>query len=353
MRLVPLAESGLGIAEHEIATLFEPFVDRARTERSDAWRVEIARRKRKLLTHAAKRLFQPWRSGSRRGEATVVSEYSDAWRAIDYGTYGLGAPQRDYTPWEWHGRRMFASDVGATRFRQLLLIRFIERLRPCRVLEVGCGNGINLILLAGRFPEIAFTGVELTEAGHRAARELQKRKELPPALRDYAPLPLADTTAFRSIQFLQGNATSLPYEDGAFDLVITVLALEQMERVRSQALGEIARVAGRHTLMIEPFQDTNRALWPRLNVLRRDYFRGRIADLGRYGLEPVLAFDDYPQESFLKTCAVLAEKRSRPGHAAPSATKPRASMSGAAGERTSRLPTEAMHRARPGRARKA
>lgn len=316
MRLVPLADSGLGIAKHDIARLFEPFVDRARTEQADAWRVEIARRKRKLLTQTAKRLLLPWRAASRRGEATVMSEYSDAWRAIDYGIYGLGAPQRSYTPWEWQGRRMFASDVGATRFRQLFLIRFIERLRPRRVLEVGCGNGINLILLAGRFPEIAFTGVELTEAGHCAARELQKQSELPPALREYAPLPLADTTAFRRIQFLQGNATSLPFEDGTFDLVITVLALEQMERVRAQALREIARVAGGHTLMIEPFQDINTALWPRLNVLRRDYFRGRIADLGRCDLEPVLAFDDYPQEAFLKTCAVLAEKRRKPSQAA-------------------------------------
>jgi SAM-dependent methyltransferase len=281
----------------------------------------------------------------------VVSEYSDAWRAIDYGIYGLGAPQRNYTPWEWHGRRMFASDVGATRFRQLFLIRFIERLQPRRVLEVGCGNGINLILLAGRFPEIAFTGVELTEAGHCAARELQKQSELPPALRDYAPLPLADTTAFRRIQFLQGNATSLPFEDGSFDLVITVLALEQMERVRTQALGEIARVAGRHTLMIEPFQDINTALWPRLNVLRRDYFRGRIADLGRCDLEPVLAFDDYPQETFLKTCAVLAAKRGKPSHA-PAAHSRRHDAPGSAARRgalpvTSLTPPDRSHRVDP------
>jgi SAM-dependent methyltransferase len=309
MTLVSLSESGLGIAEHEITSLFEPFVDSARSARPNAWHDEVGRRKRKILKRAAKQLFLPWRSSSRRGEATVVGEYTKAWRSIDYGTYGLGAPQRDYTPWEWRGRRLFASDVGATRVRQLLLIRVIERLQPRRILEVGCGNGINLILLAGRFPKIAFTGVELTEAGHRAARELQQRSELPPALRDYAPLPLADPTAFRAIDFRQGNATSLPFADGAFDLVITVLALEQMERVRQQALGEIARVAGRHTLMIEPFRDVNRAFWPRLNVLRRDYFRGRIADLRDYQLEPVLALDDFPQESFLKTCAVLAEKR--------------------------------------------
>jgi SAM-dependent methyltransferase len=309
MRVVSLSESGLGIAEQEIASLFEPFVDGAGSARPNAWRDEVGRRKRKLLKRAVRQLLLPWRASSRRGEATVVGEYSKAWRSIDYATYALGAPQRDYTPWEWRGRRLFASDVGATRFRQLLLIRFLERLQPRRVLEVGCGNGINLILLAGRFPKIAFTGVELTEAGHRAARELQQRNELPPAMQDYAPLPLADPSAFREIDFRRGNATGLPFADGAFDLVLTVLALEQMERVRQQALGEIARVAGRHTLMIEPFRDVNRAFWPRLNVLRRDYFRGRIADLRHYGLEPVLAVDDFPQESFLKTCAVLAEKR--------------------------------------------
>jgi SAM-dependent methyltransferase len=309
MRLVDLSESGLGIAEQDILALFEPFVDRAASDREGAWAGEVARRKQKLVKRTARRLLLPWRTEARRGEATVVGEYDKAWRAIDYGAYAQGAPQRDHTPWEWRGRRMFASDVGGTRFRQLLLIRIIERVRPRSVLEVGCGNGINLILLAGRFPAIRFAGVELTEAGHRAARALQERGELPAGLAGYAPLPLADPAAFRRIDFRQGNATRLPFEDGAFDLVITVLALEQMERVRAQALGEIARVTARHSLMIEPFRDVNQALWPRLNVLRRDYFRGRIGDLPRYGLAPVLAVGDFPQEAFLKTCAVLAEKR--------------------------------------------
>jgi SAM-dependent methyltransferase len=326
MHLVTLAESGLGIAEQDIVELFEPFVDRAASDREGAWQEDVGRRRRKLVKRVAKRWLAPWRTELRRGEATVVGEYDKAWRSIDYGAYALGAPQRDHTPWAWRGRRMFASDVGGTRFRQLLLIRIIERVRPRSVLEVGCGNGINLILLAGRFPEIRFAGVELTEAGHRAARALQEQGELPAGMADYAPLPLADPTAFRTIDFRQGNATRLPFEDGAFDLVITVLALEQMERVREQALGEIARVAGRHSLMIEPFRDVNQAFWPRLNVLRRDYFRGEIEDLARYGLEPVLALGDFPQEAFLKTCAVLAEKRSRRPSPAPAHPPARSSF---------------------------
>ena len=65
-------------------------------------------------------------------------------------------------------------------------------------------------------------------------------------------------------------------------------------------------------LMIEPFRDGSGGLWSRLNLLPRDYFRGRIAELRGYGLQPVLALNDFPQESFLKTCAVLSEKRRDP-----------------------------------------
>ena len=135
MRLVNLAESGLGIAEQEIMGLFEPFVDRAASARPGAWRDEVARRKQKLVKRLARRFLMPWRSETRRDQAIVLGEYDKAWRSIDYGAYALGAPQRDHTPWEWRGRRLFASDVGATRFRQLLLIRLIERVRPQRVLE--------------------------------------------------------------------------------------------------------------------------------------------------------------------------------------------------------------------------
>ncbi len=61
--------------------------------------------------------------------------------------------------------------------------------------------------------------------------------------------------------------------------------------------------------MIEPFLDVNRGFWTRLNIYRRDYFRGSIDELRRFGLEPLLATADFPQEMFLKACMVVAEKR--------------------------------------------
>jgi SAM-dependent methyltransferase len=165
------------------------------------------------------------------------------------------------------------------------------------------------MLMAGRFPETRFTGVDLTRTGPRAAAALQREAVLPRALQDFAPLPLADSTAFRRVRFASGDASRLPFADGSFDLVVTVLALEQMERVRERALREVARVSRRHVLMIEPFRECNASGWPMRYVVARDYFRGRIAELSGLGMSPILVTDDFPQEAFLRACAVLAEIR--------------------------------------------
>ena len=243
-----------------------------------------------------------------RGRETIEDEYSKAWDESNYAEYDLEHPPVRLSPWEWRGEHMLASDVGATRVRQLLLSRIIERVQPRSVLEVGSGNGINLIMLAGSFPDVAFTGVELTQQGPGAARRLQSRSALPSGLEKYVPLPMRDADAFRRIRFIRGSAADLPLETGSVDLVFSVLALEQMEQIRERALGEMARVAGAHTFMIEPFRDLNDSGWCRRYVVGRDYFQGRVDDLPGYGLRPVLALNDFPQEAFLKAGAVLSER---------------------------------------------
>jgi ubiquinone/menaquinone biosynthesis C-methylase UbiE len=185
----------------------------------------------------------------------------------------------------------------------------LAELKPRTVLEVGCGNGINLLSLAGAFPDVRFTGLDLTAEGIAAARKLQEGEALPPALAEYIPLPKTAPAAFKRIDFLQGSAAELPFADGQFDLVFTVLAIEQMERIRDQALREIARVSGGHVLMLEPLRDANMRGFRRLYTVSRNYLRGSIADLPRYGLEPLWATDDFPQEVFLGSPLVLSRKR--------------------------------------------
>ena len=116
-----------------------------------------------------------------------------------------------------------------------------------------------------------------------------------------------DETEDDAIVYRTADLETLKLPQAAFDLVYSVLALEQMESLRHRALAEMARVAGAATFMIEPFAEANRTLWRRLYVYRRDYFRGRISDLPGYGLRPRFATFDYPQETFLGTGAVLSD----------------------------------------------
>ena len=134
------------------------------------------------------------------------------------------------TPWLWRGRPILFDAAGAARFRLPLYAAVIKQLKPRHILEVGSGDGINLLLLAGAFPEISFTGLELTAGGIAAARKAQNSPLLAQSLQDYSPLVQKDRRAYQRVQFIQGNACAMPFHDAAFDVVLTVLAVEQMER---------------------------------------------------------------------------------------------------------------------------
>ena len=240
MEFQSLAQAGLSVSKDEIDSVLAPFVTQRFEKGDDAdWRRETARRKLHILGKALGRAVLPWRPETRRRKESVLDEYEPAWqnRAHDY--YNIGGAGPSPTPWQWGEKRFFALDTGATRFRQLLLSNIIERVEPANVLEVGCGNGINLVLLASHHADVQFSGVELTSSGCRVAKALQNQGQLPSHLLSYAPLPVADAEAFTRIDFVQGNAAELPFPDGAFDLVCTILSLEQMgERTGQGARGD-------------------------------------------------------------------------------------------------------------------
>jgi SAM-dependent methyltransferase len=302
--LSPLEEIPLGVTRPEVERLFAPFVKID----DEAWRHRFAKRNRKIWREYLNRRLFGWRKHAQRQKTAIAREYSDEWLSIDHRSYSLDAQPAKRSLWQWGNQLYLASNRGGTRVRQLLLVRALEQLRAKRVLEVGCGNGINLLLLAGRFPETEFVGVDLTREGPAAAQRVQEQNELlPPHLQAFAPLSLHDPAAFKRVTFRPGDASALPFADKSFDLVITSLALEQMERIRAQALNEIARVSAGHALMIEPFREANESGISRRYVVARDYLRARIADLPKHGMTPVWATTDMPQEAFLKAAVVLAK----------------------------------------------
>ena len=59
-------------------------------------------------------------------------------------TVALGKAE---TPALWRDGAMLIGAQGLKRVYMLYLMRALDRLSPGRVLEVGCGNGLNLLLL--------------------------------------------------------------------------------------------------------------------------------------------------------------------------------------------------------------
>ncbi|MBI3858539.1 MAG: methyltransferase regulatory domain-containing protein [Planctomycetes bacterium] len=72
----------------------------------------------------------------------------------------------------------------------------------CRVLEIGCGDGGNLIPMAYALPESAFTGIDLAGRPLAAGRERVARLGLP------------------NIRLLQQDLAALPPDFGSFDYII-------------------------------------------------------------------------------------------------------------------------------------
>ena len=284
----------LGITDAEIAATIEPFVVRRFPPGHSQWEEEVAATAHRFQRARRRHRLLHWMPGFSRTQQTVRRVYSQQWsdRAIEHQL----AREGPTVACQWRDERMHARAVVTKRVHLLFLMRTIERLAPRRVLEVGCGNGLNLFLLGGRFPEIHFAGVELTAGGTSAFARVSRLPELPRPVRDFSPEPLRDTQLASRITFTRGDAALLPFRDAAFDLVFTALALEQMEPIRDRALRELRRVARSHVAMIEPFREWNDEGCARDYIVANDYFSGRIADLPGLGLHPLFATADMPSK---------------------------------------------------------
>jgi len=249
------------------------------------------------------------RAAGRPAHADPLPEYEVQWRKKGFDRYVPRDLQGGGTPWIWRDFRFFLSNEAGAAVRLLYLEDALTPLQPARVLEVGCGNGINLHLLSGRFPNTRFTGLEATHEGCAAARRLVSQGRLPLELQSFAPFQVADATAVSRVAIVRGLSGALPFPDQAFDVVVTSLALEQMEETRDLALSELARVASAHVVMLEPFRDVNQRGLRRRYVGAQGYFQGTIADLGRFGLAVTSTTTDMPHKAWLGTAVVVAQRR--------------------------------------------
>ena len=135
------------------------------------------------------------------------------------------------------------------------------KLAPRSALEVGCGEGrlSDHLVRTGPAPE-RFVALDLSLA--QLAEGLDPR-----------------------IEFREGSAYDLPFDDDSFDIVVLSEVLEHLERP-SDALAEAGRVALRAVLVSVPWEP----VWRLLNLARLKYVRslgntpGHIQHFSRRGL---------------------------------------------------------------------
>jgi Methyltransferase domain len=252
-----------------------------------------------------------WAIPRQRRKMLVEENYGQIWSNADLAE--ICEPTKKQMPHQWRQDGFVLNSSVTQKVHLDLMTRAIRLVRPSTVLEVGSGWGLNLLVLGCQCPETRFQGIELTESGVGLAKSLAAADELPAPVLELMSEPPRDRAGYRRIAVDRGTAENLPYPDNSFDLVMTRLALEQMESIRDTAIAEIARVARSHVLMVESFRELNDDGLRRRYAIANDYFRGRLADLPRYGLEPVFTFSDWPHKVTLKPVFVLAKKTARQG----------------------------------------
>ena len=134
--------------------------------------------------------------------------------------------------WVWAGGMAWSSRVGKGRMARQL-VESIAWTGNERVLDVGCGRGLLLNEAAGRLTSGRAVGVDLWSRKDQSGNT-------PGATRRNAS---CEGVSDR-IDILTADASSLPFCDGAFDIVVSGLALHNIRDwdARQRAMRELARV---------------------------------------------------------------------------------------------------------------
>lgn len=142
----------------------------------------------------------------------------------------------------------------------------------CRhVLEVGCGVGAQLRILAKRFPKTRFTGIDFS-----------------PEQIDHGRILLKEELANGQVTLLKGSAYELPFDSGTFDGAFLCWVLEHLSDPR-MAMQELARVLGPGGVLYDtevfnagvyadPHSEALTLYWKQFNDLQRDF--GGHPDIG-------------------------------------------------------------------------
>jgi len=255
------------------------------------WNKKIVKKSVKSLLSSQSRKLSDYRTAKH-----VKKTYNRTWSSVVWPHPRKPETRKARSLAEWENEGLVLTKEGLNQMQLERIMRVVELTKPAKVLEVGAGMGLNLLTLAAVFPDIEFAGIELTEAGVERAKSVQEEEQLPDVIAAYSPYDIKDASAHRKIDFHNGDATNMPFEDNSFDLVYSRLAVEQMENVRDEAITEMARVSRDAVLMVEPFADFNQDRHRNRAIKAKNYFSLFVDDMSRYGLKTQAVFGNWPQK---------------------------------------------------------
>lgn len=140
-----------------------------------------------------------------------------------------------------------------------------------KVLEIGCGVGAQLKILAKSFSDTHFTGIDFS------SEQLSRAKIL-----------LRDTITAKQVSLAKASAYELPFADSTFDGIFLCWVLEHLEHP-GVAMSEAARVLKNGGIMIatevfnaglhcDPPRTALMEYWREFNLLQREF--GGHPDIG-------------------------------------------------------------------------
>ncbi len=238
--------------------------------------------------------------GFHRTAAFITDEYGRAWdnslARLDGETSSAPILR------ELNGDLVLWRRIDGVKFRIRCLSRVITDLcltgGITSVLELGSGNGMNILALAVLHPEIkVWRGIDLTPQGTQAAAALLANPPLA-YLKFVTGLDekiVAERLAHRDIQFQLGDMLALPYADGFFHVALTSSSIEQLPRDYPRAFREIRRVTAKYAVFLEAFREVQNT-FNRMHLRNVDYFRSSFLELPNAGFH-ILKFEPYPISS--------------------------------------------------------
>jgi SAM-dependent methyltransferase len=296
----------LDIPRDAMLSLIAPYVKEVWDE-SDPCAREAIRQRRKGLVHLVLRnLVKQLKDGKRSRTGQMVSEfYEEAYSNRTFSGYAVGTR---YVTYLLGDKVVKLTGMGNYRAKSRAIERVFDIVKPQSVCEAGCGRMKNLAYFATIFPDIRFSGFDISHNAIDTSRSLQQLDTLDLHLPERSdPLSREEMERVRRIDLFQGNAANLNgIPDKTFDITYTISALEQMHSILPDVLRELRRITRGYVVFCEPFRDVNGTL-ERIYLWSDNYFRADVAFVERHGFRCINLLDCLPHKPTFKDAVLIAE----------------------------------------------